>query len=272
MRSPSEVPPFKSDSILLPVVGHEAQHQENQHHGKYGGGQHLLQLREQNADQLNSRGPDAYDEHRGKHEQHEHGDHFDGRFCGLFFGALAALGAQRIGVNAERLGNAGTEAVGLHQHRNQGPNVVNARAVGQVAQSFGAGLSGSHLQVHQAEFFAEFFVRVLQIFTDALHGLIERQSGFDADDSQVEGIGQCQPDFQLTFSDDALEDEPRQNESARRYRDQHHGVVQANLSDDHQPQAAQRHQGANAVVVGDVPLLAIARLHQHDTSARNIIR
>src|SRR5882762_1731107 len=56
---------------------------------------------------------------RNEDEDHQRRDQFDRRFGGLFFSALAPLGAQGIGVHAQGLGDAGAEAVGLNQHADQ---------------------------------------------------------------------------------------------------------------------------------------------------------
>jgi hypothetical protein len=80
--------------------------------------------------QLNYGRPYGDENQGGHHKQDERDDHFDGGLGGLFFGALAALGAQGIGMNAQGLGNAGAEAVGLNQGCDQGANVIDASALG----------------------------------------------------------------------------------------------------------------------------------------------
>ena len=149
------------------------------------------------------------EEERDQNENDEGRDHLDGGFGGLLFGALAAGGAQGIGVNAQGLGDAGAEAVGLDERADQGANVIDAGAVDEIAQGFGAGLAGAHFEVDEMEFVAEIGMGVMQIFADAHQGLIEGESGFDADDGEIESIGQSDADAVLTVFDHAL-----QNESA----------------------------------------------------------
>ncbi len=80
--------------------------------------------------QLNYGWPDG-DENQRRHDKEDEGnDHFDGGLRGLFFGALAALGTQRIGMNAQGLGHAGSEAVGLNQGSHQRAKVLNPGAFG----------------------------------------------------------------------------------------------------------------------------------------------
>ena len=80
------------------------------------------------------------DENQGGHYKQDQGnDHFDGRLGGLFFGALAALGAQGIGMHAQGLGDAGSEAVGLNQGRDQRADVIDPGALGQIAERLNAG-------------------------------------------------------------------------------------------------------------------------------------
>ena len=52
----------------------------------------------------------------------------------VLFRALPPLGAQRLGVHAQRLRDAGAELVGLHQHRHQRDDVVDAGALAEVVQ------------------------------------------------------------------------------------------------------------------------------------------
>ena len=116
-------------------------------------------------------------------------DHFDGGLGGLLFGALAAGGAQGIGMNTESLGDAGAEAVGLDERADEGANVIDSGAVDEIAQGFGAGFAGAHFEVDEMEFVAEIGVGVVEILADAHQGLIEGESGFDADDGEIESVG-----------------------------------------------------------------------------------
>jgi hypothetical protein len=101
------------------------------------------------------------DENQGGHYEQDEGDnHFDGRFSGLFFGALAALGAQGIGMHAQGLGNAGSEAVGLNQGCYQRANVIYSGALGQIAERLDARFSGASFEVEEMEFSAQFGVGV----------------------------------------------------------------------------------------------------------------
>jgi len=56
---------------------------------------------------------------------------------------LARLNAHEIGVRAQALCDAGTEAVGLDQHRDQLLQIVDTRALSQVAQGFHAALTSA---------------------------------------------------------------------------------------------------------------------------------
>ncbi len=80
--------------------------------------------------QLDYGRPDGDENQRRHHKQDEGNDHFDGGLGGLFFGALAALSTQRIGMNAQGLGHAGSEAVGLDKGCHQRAKVINPGAFG----------------------------------------------------------------------------------------------------------------------------------------------
>ena len=57
--------------------------------------------------ELDYGGANRHEDQRGDYEEDQRDDHFYGGFGGLLFGALAALGAQGIGVDAQGLGDAG---------------------------------------------------------------------------------------------------------------------------------------------------------------------
>src|ERR1017187_10609225 len=93
--------------------------------------------------QLNYGWADGDENQGGHYEQNQGDDHLDGRLGGLLFGALAALGAQGIGMDAQGLGDAGAEAVGLNQGPDEGANIVDAGALGEVSERFYSGFTGA---------------------------------------------------------------------------------------------------------------------------------
>src|SRR3977135_2763955 len=95
-------------------------------------------LRPKLPDQLNNRGTDSHEDDGRQNEHYQGRDHLNRSFRSLFFGALAAFGAERVGVHAERLGDAGTEAVGLDESGDQGANIVNTVADHTIAEGLGA--------------------------------------------------------------------------------------------------------------------------------------
>ena len=139
-------------------------------------------------------GPIVTTQIAGKMQNDEREDHLDAGLRRRFFGALAALGPQRLGVHAQRLRDARAELVGLNQHRDERAEVVDAGAIGEVAQRLGAGLAGAQLEVDEPQLVGEIRIRERQLAADALQRLIEAEPGFDADDQQVERIGERQPD------------------------------------------------------------------------------
>ena len=91
-------------------------------------------------------------------------------------------------MNAESLRDAGAEAVGLDESADQGADVIDAGAIDEIAQGFGAGFAGAHFEVDQMEFVAEIGMSVVKILTDTHESLIEGESGFDADDGEIESV------------------------------------------------------------------------------------
>ena len=130
------------------------------------------------------------DEEEGHQNEHNKGrDHLDGGFGGLLFGALTPSSPQRIRVNAQGLSHAGAETIGLNECADQGANVIHASAVDEIAQGFGPGLAGAHLEIDQMKFVAEVGISVMQLFTDAHQCLVEGKASFHANDCQIERVG-----------------------------------------------------------------------------------
>ena len=92
-------------------------------------------------------------------------------------------------MNAESLSDAGAEAVGLDESADQRTDVIDSGAIDKVAQGFGAGLAGAHFEINQMEFVAEIRMGVVEIFADTHESLIEGESGFDADDGEIQSVG-----------------------------------------------------------------------------------
>src|SRR5882762_7072631 len=183
-------------------------------------------LRTKLPDQLDDRGTDSHEDDGRQNEHHQGRNHFNRRFRSLLFGALAALGAERIGVHAERLGNAGTEAVGLDESGDQGANIVNAGADHQIAEGLGARLSGTHLKIDQMKLVAKIGVGIMQIAPDAHHGLIEGESGFDAYHGEIEGVSQTQADALLAIFDHAFQGKTRDEKAQAGYSCEHEQTVE----------------------------------------------
>src|SRR5260370_8355948 len=101
-------------------------------------------LRPQLPDQLNDRGTDGHEDDGRQNEHHQGRDHFNRSFRGLLLGALAALGAERVGVHAKRLGNAGPEPVGLDESGDQGTTIVNPGPAPPIATTPRPTLSTTH--------------------------------------------------------------------------------------------------------------------------------
>ena len=227
--------------------------------------------RPQLPDQLDDRRADRDKNNRRQNKYHQWGDHLDGGLCSLFFGPLPAFRAEGVGMHAQGLGDAGAEAIGLNQCTNQGTDVVNPGSVDQVAEGFGAGLAGAHLEVDQMEFIAEIGMGVVQILAHAHQGLVEGESGFDADDGQVEGIGQAEANAMLPVFDHALEDEARQEKAEAGNADEKKKIVEAGKQRDAgEPDGS--HQKASAEIVVDVDGIAESGLNQPGAGAGNVGR
>ena len=154
---------------------------------------------------------------------HQREHHLDAGLRRRFLGALAALGPQRLRVDPQRLRDAGAELVGLDQHRDERAEVVDAGAVGEIAQRLGARLAGAQLEVDQPQLVGELGIGERQLGADALQRLVEPEAGFDADHQQVEHVGERQADPVRPALGDPREHHPGQDvaeaEAAEREQD-----------------------------------------------------
>ena len=99
-------------------------------------------------------GPIVTTQIAGKDAEHEREHHLHAGLRRRFLGALAALGAHRLGMHAQRLRHARAELVGLHEHRDERDDVVDAGALRQVVQRVDAPLAGAQLEVDQPQLVA----------------------------------------------------------------------------------------------------------------------
>src|SRR5262249_33104552 len=143
--------------------------------------------------------------------------------CGLgslFFSALTALGAQRIGVDTKGLRDACAEAIGLHERGDEGLDIVDAGAVIEITKGVGAGLACPKLQVHQIKLVRQIGMSVTEILAHAHHRLIEGKASFDADDGEVERVRHAEADAGLAVIDFAFEEKARDEKSESGYAQQ----------------------------------------------------
>ena len=113
-----------------------------------------------------------------------------GVFLGSLFGVLPALDAHEIGVRAQRIPNAGAEAIGLDQDGHQLAQFGLSGAFRQIVQCLAAALPRAHLERHQAEFVTDILVGDTQFPGDTHKCLVQPIPRFHAHHHQVERIGQ----------------------------------------------------------------------------------
>ena len=136
-------------------------------------------------------GPMRHDPDRREDAEHQREHHLHAGLGGRFFRALAPLGAQRLRVHAQRLRDAGAELVGLHQHRHQRRRRRRRRCArpGCAAPRTRALPARSSRLISRSSS-RQLGMRERQLVADALNRLVEAEAGFDADDQQVERVGQ----------------------------------------------------------------------------------
>ncbi len=119
-------------------------------------------------------------------------------------------------MHPKSLSHAGAEAIRLNQCTNKRTDVVNPGAFDKVPEGLRAGLTGAHFEVHQMELIAEIGMGVMQILANAHQSLVEGETGLDANDGEVEGIGQAETNAMLPVFDHPLQDKARKEKAEAR--------------------------------------------------------
>ena len=149
-------------------------------------------------------------------EQHQRENQLDGGLGCFLFGDLATARTHRIALHAQRLSDARSELIGLDKNRRQRSKVVHTGSLAQLVEYVISLPSHLQLEVAEVQFFADDAVRFLHFLGDAAHGLVQAETGLDADDHQVERIGKAEKDGFLAFSADEPNDDVREIEHEAR--------------------------------------------------------
>src|SRR3569832_214561 len=107
---------------------------------------------------------------------------------------LPALGAYLLGEAREGLGDRRAEAVGLRKHGDKLAELFDLGAVGKVLPRLQTGSTGALLAIHLHELGVDVRVADCQFLADAQRGLVHAEAGINADDHQVQSIGDTAAD------------------------------------------------------------------------------
>ena len=167
-------------------------------------------LRSESLDDLDSGGAHQDDEDAGEDEQ-DQGDHdLHGRLGRPLLGELPAPDPHGVGLDAQGRGDAGPEPLGLDQDGGQGAHVVDpgADARGRAARpcagrpiwTWKLAMASSSQSSGQAAASSPATRRI---------GGVEAEAGLDADDHQVQRVGQAEEDRLLRLLLDRAQDNRR---------------------------------------------------------------
>src|SRR5438874_9587222 len=87
----------------------------------------------EHTDELNDCGTKNDDVERRKQQQHEREHELHAHLVRAFLRALTPFRARRVGMDAQRLGDAGSEPIRLNQHAYQRTDIVALRALGKAS-------------------------------------------------------------------------------------------------------------------------------------------
>ncbi len=159
------------------------------------------------AKQFDQRWPQSYEQEWKQRENDQGNDHLDRGLRRHFFSPAVAFGTQSVRVHTQRRCDAGPKPVSLNQGCDKRSDIVHAGAICKIAQRLGPRLSRTHFEICQMKLFAQFGMRILQVFTHAGHCLIKRQPRLDAHHGQVQGVRETDRDLMLALGDEAFQHE-----------------------------------------------------------------
>src|SRR5262249_54388450 len=155
------------------------------------------------------RRPKRHDVESGKQAKHQREDELDANLRSSLFRALPSLRTRDVRVRSECLSDARAKSIRLNQHRDERSNVVNFRAISEILESFNAGLPGSDFARNHPELLGERRMGESQFFARLQDGLIECRASLEADDKQVQGVGESVFDTFLAQLNPVLDPETR---------------------------------------------------------------
>src|SRR5215831_4879305 len=116
-------------------------------------------------------------------------------------------------MDAQSFCDARSELLGLYKDADQVANAVYAGTLGELAPGVGARAAGALLENDDAQLIADGRMRVLQLLGGARGGLIHAEASFDADDEQIEDVGQAQADLVLPGLDSPAQPKVRRKKT-----------------------------------------------------------
>ena len=159
--------------------------------------------------------PEDDDEQRREDAEHHRDQHLHRRLLGLLLGQLAALDAHLVGLGPQHPADRHAEGVGLEDGEHERPELGDVGAGVEGAHGVGPAGAGPHLAEHAGELVGE---RPGHGGDGAVERLLEAEAGLDADDEQVEDVGQLGADLVLPLLDLAVEDGVGADDEQRRAR------------------------------------------------------
>src|SRR5439155_16818281 len=166
-----------------------------------------------NIKNLDYAGAENDHEQAGHDEQHGREEDLGGSLLGRLLGVLEAFLAQALAMDAERLDQAGAEALGLNNHRGQGADFFQAGAGAELPQGFAGRAAEMNLALDNAQLVGEDRVGGAQLVGHAAEGGGKTQASFQADHQHVEGVGKsaaktCLPPLGFAVEPEARADQP----------------------------------------------------------------
>jgi hypothetical protein len=160
--------------------------------------------------------PDRHDEEGREQAEHQRKDELRADLRGQLLGALHALVAEFLRVDAQGVADAGSELERLDQQADEPPDVLEPGSEGERLERRFAFDAGTHLGSHACELHAEVGVAELQLVRHSLERRRQAEARLDADYEQVERIRESVTQALLAPLDHVVQHVIRKHEADER--------------------------------------------------------
>src|SRR5712664_1886260 len=146
-----------------------------------------------------------HDQHGGQDTEKNRKDQLHPYFSSTLLGFLAAPHSHELRMGAQRIRNAGAEAVGLNEHRHQLSQFRLSGPLRQVVERLRAAFAAADFKVSHLHLLADVGMSFHQLGRYVLHRLVQSETCFHAHHHQIQGVGKSEANALLPAGDQVVQ-------------------------------------------------------------------